>query len=73
MASYNVKITRTYCSHHSQNCWAHLQGIGWRKVGNLSVDGTSNVFTALSAARTSNITPNVITNAADNQIELVYV
>ncbi len=74
MASYNnVSILRTYCSHHSQNCWAFLQGVGWRKIGTLSVDGTTNVHVALVAARANGINASVTTNAADDRIEIVYV
>jgi immune inhibitor A len=74
MANYpNVAIQRIYVSHHSQNCWAFLQGVGWRKVGTLSVDGTTDVHAALVAARAHGINANVTTNAADDRIELVYV
>lgn len=73
MANYNVAIQRVFVSHHSQNCWAFLQGVGWRKIGTLSTDGTGNVHVALVAARAHGIVPNVITNAADNRIEIVYV
>lgn len=74
MANYpNVAIQRIYVSHHSQNCWAFLQGVGWRKVGTLSVDGTTDVHAALVTARAQGINANVTTNAADDRIELVYV
>lgn len=73
MANYNAAIQRIFVSHHSQNCWAFLQGVGWRKVGTLSVDGTTNVHVALVTARAHGIVANVTTNAADDQIEIVYV
>jgi immune inhibitor A len=73
MASYNAAIQRIYVSHHSQNAWAFLAGVGWRKVGTLSVDGTTNVHLALVAARAHGIVASVTTNAADDRIELVYV
>ena len=73
MATHNVAIQRIFVSHHSQNCWAFLQGVGWRKVGALSVDGTANVHTALVTARAHAIVANVTTNAADDRIEIVYV
>jgi immune inhibitor A len=73
MANYNVAIQRVFVSHHSQNCWAFLQGVGWRKIGTLSADGTTNVHVALIAARAHNITASITTNAADNQIEIVSV
>jgi hypothetical protein len=73
MANYSVPITRLFVSHHSQNAWAFLQGVGWRKIGTQATDGTTNVFVALVAARTRNITPSISTNAADDRIELAYV
>jgi immune inhibitor A len=74
MANYpNVAIQRIFVSHHSQNCWAALAGVGWRKVGTLSVDGTADVHAALVAARAQGISANVTTDAADSQIEIVYV
>jgi hypothetical protein len=73
MATRNVTIQRIYVSHHSRNCYAALQGVGWRKVSTSTVDGTSNVHIALVAARTHGIAATVITNAADDQIVSVYV
>ncbi len=73
MASYNVAVNRIFVSHHSQNCWAHLVGVGWRKVGTNATDGTTNVHVALTAARAHGIAPSITTNAADNAIEVVYV
>lgn len=73
MPTRNVAISRIFVSHHSQNCWAFLNTVGWRKVGTLSVDGTTNVHVALTAARTHGIVASVTTNAADDRIEIVYV
>jgi hypothetical protein len=73
MAVRNVAIQRIFVSHHSQNAWAFLQGVGWKKIGTLSVDGTTNVHIALVTARAHGIIANVTTNAADNAIEQVYV
>ncbi len=74
MANHNnVAINRIFVSHHSQNCWAHLVGVGWRKVGSLSVDGTTNVHIALTTARAHGLNANVTTNAADDRIEIVSV
>lgn len=73
MANHNnVPVQRVFVSHHSQNCWAFFAG-KWRKVGVLSVDGTSNVHIALTAARANNMTVTATTDAADNNIEIVYL
>lgn len=73
MANYNVAVNRIFVSHHSQNCWAHIVGVGWRKVDTTSVDGTTNVHVALTAARAHGIVPSITTNAADDRITIVYV
>ena len=49
------KILQVYGSPHSQNVWAFIETIGWRKVQLLSTDGITNMFLMLVAARTSGI------------------
>ena len=39
MATYNVAIQRIYVSHHSQNCWAFIQDLGWRRLTVLTLPG----------------------------------
>ena len=73
MANYNAAISRVFVSHHSQNCWAYIANVGWRKIGTLSVDGHANVHAALVTARAHGITASITTNAADDAIEIVYV
>lgn len=69
----NVAVTRTFVSSDSQNCWAHLQGIGWRKVRTGSTDGVTNVFISLTAARANNMTVSGTIHDATNQIWIVYL
>ena len=74
MATYNNKsVSRIFVTYHSQNCWAHLGGVGWKKVQTGNADGTTNVHIALTAGRANGKTVTVITNAADNRIEQVYL
>jgi hypothetical protein len=48
----NRTVSRTYTSHHSQNCHAIISGIsGWKKVKTGATDGATNVHVALCAAR----------------------
>lgn len=66
-------VTLTFNSHHSQNAWAHVDTVGWRKIKPLSADGVTNTFMALTAARAGNRLVTVFENAADQQLEIAYV
>lgn len=48
---YNKKVLSTFTSPHSQNAWAYIQDIGWRRVQTLTTDGVSNMFSLLSDAQ----------------------
>lgn len=68
----NKKVTRTYASPHSKNAWAYLHGIGWRKVGQLTTDGATNIFMMVNIARAHNMNVSGTINAS-NQISLLYL
>ena len=68
----NRTVSRTYTSHHSQNCWAIISGIaGWKKIKTGAADGVTNVFLALSDARASGRSVDVYIVA--DQIERVVL
>ncbi len=69
----NKSISRIFVSYHSQNCWASLSGIGWKKVQTGNADGCTNVFIALVAARANGKVVTAVTDAADSRIEQVYL
>ncbi len=68
----NKKIIRTYASAHSQNVWANIEGIGWKKVKTLSTDGPTNMFVKLNAAKSHDRTVNGTIDAMD-QISALYL
>lgn len=47
----NIAVNQTYTSHHSQNGWAHLQGLGWRRIQSGSADGVTNMLALFVEAR----------------------
>ena len=51
MWSNNKTVIRTYTSYHSQNAWANIDGIGWRKIKTGASDGVTNTFMILSGAK----------------------
>ena len=40
----NIAVTRVFTTYHSQNAWAHLSGLGWRKIETGSKDGVTNML-----------------------------
>ena len=68
---HNKAIQRLYTSHHSQNCWVYVQGLGWRKVQTGTVDGVTNMFFTLSQARAHGT--NVSLYIEDNTIRIMYL
>lgn len=67
----NKKVVRTYASPHSKNAWGYIETIGWRKLGQLSTDGVTNMFIMLNAAKGSGKTVSGTIDAS-NQISLLY-
>lgn len=51
---HSVTLDRVFATPHSQNAWAYLNGVGWRKIQPLSSDGVTNVFVMCCEARASN-------------------
>lgn len=52
-------VSQVYTTHHSQNVWANISGMGWRKVKTGSSDGTTNTFALLCAAKANGRTVNL--------------
>jgi hypothetical protein len=74
MATYsNKSVSRIFVTYHSQNCWANLAGVGWKKVKTGNSDGNTNVHVALTAARANGKVVTAITDGADTLIEQVYL
>lgn len=68
---HNKTVQRVFVSHHSQNCWAFVQDLGWRKVETGSADGVSNMFSALCAARGHGIGISVYIE--DDTLRIMYL
>lgn len=68
---FHKRILQIYTTHHSQNCWAYVQDLGWRKVETGAVDGVKNMFGALAAARGHNIAVDLYIQ--NNTIRIMYL
>jgi immune inhibitor A len=48
---YNRAVLMTYAHHTSQWAWAHIDGVGWRRIKEASPDGVTRMFDAFCSAR----------------------
>jgi len=55
----NMNVGLTYVSSHSQNAWAYISTMGWRKIKTGSSDGITNMFAAFCEAKANNRKVNV--------------
>ncbi len=66
----NKKVIQVYSSPHTTNAWAYIESAGWRKISELSPDGSTSMFAALVKARVSNQTVTVQVDGS--KIHLLY-
>lgn len=59
----NKKVIQTFASVDSQNAWANIDGIGWRRIKTGSADGVTNVFNVLCEAAANGRKVNVFADA----------
>ncbi len=71
MWNNNKAVLQTYTTFHSQNGWARIDGLGWRKIKTDNSDGVTNTFTLLSVAKANNRTVSVY--IVENLIERAYM
>ena len=69
--SYNKLVQQTYTTYHSQNAWARIEDLGWRKIETGQVDGVTNTFIALCEAKANN--RRVTVYADDSTLYRVYL
>ncbi|MET1088446.1 MAG: M6 family metalloprotease domain-containing protein [Arthrobacter sp.] len=55
----NIGVDSVYATHHAQNGWVHLTGLGWRKIQTGAPDGVTNMLGVFALARSKNITVTV--------------
>ncbi|KAA2238489.1 peptidase M6 [Chitinophaga agrisoli] len=70
--NFAQKILQVYSTPHSQNVWAYIDTLGWKKVQLLSTDGSTNMFVMLSAAKASGIAVSG-TLTASGEISVLYL
>ena len=68
----NKKILRTFSSSITENCWAYIEGTGWRKIQTGSTDGVSNLYMIMNAARANDRLVHVNIDGT-NRINFAYL
>lgn len=48
---YNRDVAQTYSWHTSQWAWAHISGLGWRRIKDGAADGVTNLFGLFNNAK----------------------
>ncbi len=68
----NRNVTSAFTSNDSQWAWANIEGIGWRRIKDGSIDGVENIFTIICAAKAKGRPVNVELDT-DNLITTAYL
>ena len=67
----NKLVLQTFASHHGQNAWANIEGLGWKKIKPNAADGVTNLFILMNAAKANGRRVNVHLDA--DQIDIAYM
>lgn len=65
---YNKRVWNTFASNDSQNAWANIEGLGWRKLRPNARDGVTNMLTACCEAVAANMRVHVFADGQDVSI-----
>lgn len=69
---YNMVVSRTYTTYNSQNAWAYIDTVGWRKIKTGATDGVTNMYIAFCEAVANNHKVHVYMDGSDiYRMELV--
>jgi astacin len=68
---YHKRVYNTFASSASQNAWANIEGLGWRRIKTGNPDGVTNMFAAFCEAVANNLLVHVF---ADGQnVSIMYL
>ena len=69
----NKNVLQTFCSNDTQNAWANIQDLGWKKIKPNAADGVTNLFVMLNAAKANGRLVHVLIEDATQQITQTYL
>lgn len=61
----NRTISQIYTTYHSQNAWALIQGLGWRKIKTGNSDAVTNTFMLLCDAKGNSRPVNIYADGSN--------
>jgi hypothetical protein len=68
---YNKRVWNAFASNDSQNTWANIEGLGWRKIKPKAANAATNMFHAFCEAVANNLRVHVF---ADGQfVSIMYL
>lgn len=67
----NKQVLQTFASHDSQNAWANVETLGWKKIKKDDPDGVTNIFVQMNAAKANN--RKVSVHLDGNEIDIAYL
>lgn len=67
----NKAVLQTFASNNSQNAWANIESLGWKKIKPDDSDGVTNVFVQMNAAKANN--RKVSVHLDGDQINIAYL
>jgi len=67
----NMGVDSVYATHHSQNGWVNLAGLGWRKIQTGAPDGVTNMLAVFALARATDL--KVTVNADTATVFQAYI
>ena len=69
----SLAVVQTFTSPHTMNAWGLVSTQPYRKVQPISVDGTTNMFVILCAAKSSSRTVSGWDDDATGQLYTLYL
>jgi M6 family metalloprotease-like protein len=60
----NVGVDMVFATHHGQNSWVNVSGLGWRKIQTGAADGITNMLAVFALAKARNLKVTIQADAA---------
>lgn len=69
----NRRVFRTFTSHHPDNAYAEIEGVGWLQLEQGNTSGVTNMLMLCAMAQANGGRVKVEVNPATNRILTVYL
>lgn len=62
---YNISVNQVFATVNTQNAWAHVGTLGWRKITTGAPDGITNMLAMLALAQAKGLKVTVVADASN--------